>query len=337
MELGAIWTVAADGSGDYQFIQDAVNTVPDDNTERVTIHIKNGIYKEKLHIEKPLVSLVGESAEHTIITYDDYALKTFPNGELYHTFNSYSVFIGADDFQAERISFINSAGRGSEVGQALAVYVEGDRVSFKQCRFLGYQDTVFTGPLPLQPIDRSNFGGPQEGKPRRKLRQYYEDCYIEGDVDFIFGSATALFHRCEIFSKNRRVEADEINGWVTAPSTPEDVPFGYVFLACKLTGDAPPRSVYLGRPWRDHAKTAYLHCWLGDHIKPEGWHNWNKPQAESSTAFVEYKNVGPGAVATERVSWSRQLNDQEAELFNPANILCGEDGWLPYDSTGSTK
>ncbi|MFE5322196.1 pectinesterase family protein [Paenibacillus sp. NPDC056579] len=328
--------VAADGSGDYRTIQEALDQIADDTNVRTVIYIRNGVYKEKLHVVKPLVSLVGENAELTIITYDDYARKTFPNGEAYETFHSYTVFIGADDFSAERITFRNTAGRGEAVGQALAAYVDGDRVSFKHCRFLGHQDTLFTGPLPPAPMQRTTFGGPREGMPRRNVRQYYEHCYIEGDVDFIFGSATAVFNQCEIFSKRRLGEEDpgefpseRIHGWLTAPSTPEEIRFGYVFHQCRLTSDAPSQSVYLGRPWRNYAKSAFLLCWMGEHIAAAGWDNWNKPESERTTVFCEYRNTGPGAAVEGRVPWSAQLSDDEAEAYSPISVLAGIDGWNP--------
>ncbi|MFS0872545.1 pectinesterase family protein [Paenibacillus xylanilyticus] len=329
------YTVSADGSGDFTSIQAAIEAIPEPCAEKTIVRIKQGIYYEKLHIEKPMVHLIGEGADQTVITYDDYALKKFPDGELYHTFHSYTAFIGADDFTAEGLSFVNSAGPGKDVGQALAVYVDGDRAAFRQCRFIGHQDTIFTGPLPEQPIDRSFFGGPREGAERRKLRQYYEDCYIEGDIDFIFGSATAVFQGCEIFAKNRLPDnaaaAGEVSGWITAASTPEDVRYGYVFMNCDLTSDAPPQSVYLGRPWRNHAKVCFLNCRVGAHVKQEGWHNWNKPDAESTVVYAEYNSTGPGAGNTsERVPWARMLTEQEASEYTLPFILSGGDGWLPF-------
>ncbi|WP_028549064.1 pectinesterase family protein [Paenibacillus sp. UNC451MF] len=328
--------VASDGSGDFLTVQEALDQIPNGHPERVIIYIRNGVYKEKIHVEKPRVSLVGESAEHTILTFDDYARKTFPNGDPYETFHSYSFFVGADDFSAEQITFENSAGRGALVGQALAAYVDGDRVTFKNCRFIGHQDTLFTGPLPPAPMQRAHFGGPREGFPRRNVRQYYEQCYLEGDVDFIFGSATAVFNQCEIFSKRRMGEedakefpADSIHGWLTAPSTPEEVPFGYVFHNCRLTSDAPVQSVYLGRPWRNYAKVAFLHCWMGEHIIMAGWDNWNKPESESTTAFCEYDCQGPGASSEQRVAWSKKLTAEEAPSYSIQRVLAGEDGWNP--------
>lgn len=314
-------TVAADGSGDFVSVQEAINQIPNERVERTIIYIKSGIYKEKLHIHKPLISLIGESAEKTIITYDDYANKTFPTGELYNTFHSYTVFVGGDDFAAENITFENSAGKGEVVGQALAAYVDGDRVSFKDCTFLGHQDTLFTGPLPPKPRDRASFGGPRDGIPPRPVRQYYERCFIQGDVDFIFGSATAVFQDCEISSSGR--------GWITAASTPEDVEFGYVFIGCKLTGDAPEQSVGLGRPWRNYAKVAFVNCWLGPHIKAEGWDRWNERERVDTLEFMEYGSVGPGTVNHERVEWSKTLTRMEAERLTTLHILAGQDGWNP--------
>jgi pectinesterase len=329
--------VAADGNGDYTRIQDAVDRVPSDNAEPVVIHIRNGIYNEKLHIEKPYITLIGEDPELTVIVYGDYARKTFPNGEPYHTFNSYSVLIGTHDFTAANLTFQNSAGPGSEVGQALAAYVDGDRLSFRNCRFLGHQDTIFTGPLPEQPKDRSTFGGPKDAAQRIYGRQYYEGCYIEGDVDFIFGSATAVFKDCVIFNKNRlsgekapeKLQEQGINGWITAASTPASIPYGYVFLGCMLTGDAPPDSVYLGRPWRNHAKTVFVDCWMGNQIRAEGWHNWNKPEAEETTFYGEYNSTGPGGRMDQRVKWAKILTAGEAAAYTAAGVLAGMDGWNP--------
>lgn len=317
-------TVAKDGSGQYNTIQAALDSIPENNFEEIIIYIKKGIYKEKLSILKPFITFIGEDKNETIITYDDYAKKIFPSGEAYRTFNSYTIFIEADNFTAKNITFENSAGTGEIVGQAVAAYVEGDRAKFKNCRFLGNQDTLFTGPLPPSPIEGTNFGGPMDGKERIVGRQYYEECYIEGDIDFIFGSATAVFNKCEIFSKNKNCD---INGYVTAASTEEGREFGYVFIDCKLTSNANADSVYLGRPWRDYAKTAFINCYMGEHIRKEGWHSWNKPNAEKETSYVEYKSYGPGASNETRISWAHILTAEEAEKYKISNILCGNDNW----------
>ncbi|MDU0205775.1 pectinesterase family protein [Paenibacillus sp. MAH-36] len=322
-------TVAADGTADYIRIQEAIDSLAEERVEETVIYVRSGVYEEKLHITKPFIRLIGESAETTIVTNGDYAKKIFPNGEPYHTFHSYTALIGANDVTMERLTFENTAGKGEEVGQALAAYVDGDRVSFRDCRFIGHQDTLFTGPLPPKPRDRSTFGGPRDGIPPRTVRQYYERCYIRGDVDFIFGSATAVFLDCEIVSSGK--------GWVTAASTPEDVQYGYVFIGCKLTGEAPTESVGLGRPWRNYAKVAFVRCWLGPHVKKAGWDRWNERESVEALAFAEYGNMGPGADVGERVEWSKQLTEQEAKALDIDRILAGRDGWSPRAAWASGR
>ncbi len=311
-------TVNKDGSGDFKSIQDAINSIPKDNKTEVNIFIKNGVYKEKINIVTDFITLIGEDSIKTVITFNDYAKKKFSNGELYRTFNSYTVFIQGNSVNASNLTIENSSGLGKEVGQAVALYVEGNNAKFKSCRFIGCQDTLFTGPLPENPIEGNDFGGPMEGKPIIVGRQYYEECYIEGDVDFIFGSARAVFNKCEIFSKDRN---QDINGYVTAASTPKNSEFGYVFIDCRLTGDAAKESVYLGRPWRDYAKTVFINCYLGSHIKKEGWHNWNKESACEKSYYGEYKSYGPGASDNTREKWSHILAEKELEKYKDLSII----------------
>ncbi|WP_082220409.1 pectinesterase family protein [Domibacillus robiginosus] len=310
--------VAKDGSGAFTTIQEAIDSIPETNMDRVAIYIQDGVYNEKLFINKPFVSLIGTSPDRVVITYGDHAKKRMPDGKPMGTFSSYSIFAGGDDFTAENITFENSAGCGKEVGQAVAVYVEGDRMIFRRCRFTGSQDTLFTGPLPPKPIEGNTFGGPMEGEKRKKGRSLFQNCYIEGDIDFIFGSATAVFQSCEIFSLDRQ---EETNGYITAASTPEGQPFGYVFLDCRLTSEAKPETVYLGRPWRDFARTVFINCWMGAHIKREGWHNWDKAQAETTVFYAEYGSRGPGGNRNNRVEWAKELSAQEASLYTPEHIL----------------
>lgn len=319
-------TVSADGEGDFKSIQECINAIPADNADRVIIYVKNGIYKEKLVIDKPFITIIGEDPEKTILTYDDCASKLMPNGEQMGTFRSYSTLIIGDYFRAENITFENTAGHRGRVGQALAAYVDADKACFKNCRFLGYQDTLFTGPLPPDAVDVDKIGKVKViGTAKKNNWQYYENCYIEGDVDFIFGSATAVFYRCEIFSKNRN---KNINGYITAASTPESEKYGYVFIDCRLTGDATPSSVYLGRPWRKYAKVAFINCWMGDHIIGEGWNNWRDPEREKTVTYVEYNSKGPGARMDERVKWSRILGDEEAKMYTVENIFAGDTEWF---------
>lgn len=271
------------GSGDFLTVQEAINSVPFLKQKETRIYIKNGIYKEKLDLPKDKinVTLIGEDKVKTILTYDDYASKKNAAGVNIGTSGSYTFAVGADNFKAENITFENSSG---PVGQAVAVRIDGDKVIFNNCNFLGFQDTVYTR------ADGS--------------RQYYKNCYIEGTTDFIFGASTAVFEGCEIFSKQG-------GSYITAASTSLNVSYGYVFLNCKLTTNASKGAVYLGRPWRNNAKTVFIKCEMGEHINPLGWSNWGKPEAESTTFYAEYQCTGVGADLQFRVPWSHVLTAQQ--------------------------
>lgn len=289
--------VAKDGSGDFFTVQEAINAVPDFRKNvRTTIIIRKGMYKEKLIVPacKINVSLIGE--EGAVLTYDAYASQKNAFGEDTGTSGSASCYVYAPDFYAENLTFENSAG---PVGQAVACFVEGDRAFFKNCRFLGFQDTLYT------------YG--------ENSRQYYEDCYIEGTVDFIFGWSTAVFNRCTIHSKRA--------GYVTAPSTLQGRPYGYVFHDCKLTAAEGVRNVYLSRPWRPYAQAVFIRCELGGHILPAGWHNWNKPEAEKTVCYAEYESRGEGANPKARAAFSRQLKSPKG--YEIETVLAGSDGWNP--------
>lgn len=292
------FVVAKDGSGDFFTVQEAINAVPDFRKEgRATIYIRKGVYKEKLIIpaSKINVSLIG--AEGAVISGDDYASKPNRFGENMSTSGSASCYIYAPDLICENLTFENTAGR---VGQAVACFVAGDRVIFRNCRFLGNQDTLY------------NFG--------KHCRQYFEDCYIEGTVDFIFGSSTAVFNRCTVHSLSK--------GYLTAPSTPQDEAYGYVFIDCRLTAADGVEKVYLARPWRPYAKSVFIHCEMGGHILPVGWHNWNKKDAEKTIFFAEYENTGAGAATKkERAKFGHQLKNLKG--YSIEEILAGEDGWNP--------
>ena len=289
----------------------------------IVIAIEPGTYIEKLVITTPHLTLKGTSdnACDTVLTYDDRALAIHEDGVKYGTFRSYSVFIDADNVTLANLTVENSAGSGPKVGQAVALYADGDCLSFENCRLLGHQDTLFTAPLPPCAYEINGFRGPKEFAPRRDGRQLYKNCYICGDVDFIFGSATAYFEACEIFSLKR---ASEICGYVTAPSTPEGKRFGYIFNNCRFTSDCPPKSVYLGRPWRDFAKVVIMNSFLDEHICDEGWHDWNKPHAHTTTFFAEYNNYGPGANTSARASFAHMLSEEAATEYKSITNDCAD-------------
>ena len=291
------YVVAQDGSGDFFTVQEAINAVPDfRKNKRTRILVRKGEYKERVIIpeSKINISLIGEDG--AVLTDDAYASKKNCFGEEMSTSGSSTVYIYAPDFYAENITFANTAGR---VGQAVACFVDGDRAYFKNCRFLGNQDTLYT------------YG--------KDSRQYYEGCYIEGTVDFIFGWSTALFKDCTIHSVG--------NGYVTAPSTDKGKKYGYVFWNCRLTGADEAKEVYLSRPWRPYAQAVFIQCELGKHILPAGWNNWGKKSNESTVFYAEYQNKGEGADTSARVPYAKQLKDVSA--YQPEEVLKGEDGWNP--------
>jgi pectinesterase len=295
----------------FKTIQAAIDSIPAKNESPVYIFIPNGIYHEKISVCENNVFLIGESRDHTIIEYDDYAQKKYPNGLLYQTFNSYTCFVGGAHCVLKNLTIRNTAGSGKMVGQAIALYADGDGLVCSNCKISGYQDTLFTGPLPPEPIIPGSFFGPREHAPRTDTTQLYDSCYIEGDVDFIFGSATALFINCEIHTRG----SAETTCYITAPSTPRNKEYGYIFKKCRLTGETDIKNTYLGRPWRNYARAAFLECWMGPHIHTCGWDNWGKIDAEKTSLFVEYCSTGPGAIPNERVSWSHQLTEQKAVQY----------------------
>lgn len=303
-------TVAKDGSGNYKTIQEAINAVRDLSGIQVQIHIKNGVYDEKVVVPswKTRISLIGESENGTIITGNDYSGKAYPGGKdpygnsKFSTYTSSTVLVQGDDFVAENLTIRNTAGR---VGQAVALHIEGDRAIIKNCKLLGNQDTLYTA--------------------SSSSRQYYDNCYIEGTTDFIFGEATCVFQNCTIKSL--------INSYVTAASTTQQQQYGYVFLNCKLITDTAATKVYLGRPWRPYAKTVFINCDLGSHILAEGWNPWKGdamfPDKEKTAYYAEYGNTGPGASVKGRVPWSKQLSKKEADKYTVKNIFSASPVWSP--------
>ncbi|MEP6676592.1 MAG: pectinesterase family protein [Ferruginibacter sp.] len=293
------FTVAKEGKADFNSVQAAVNAVPADNKLPVVIHIKKGTYKEVVIIPagKDFISFIGDDSSNTILTYDNHTGTVLPDGSVADTRSSPSCFIYANDFHAANITFENNA--GFTAGQAVALRVDGDRVSFKNCSMVGFQDVLLLNGI--------------------KTRNYFKNCYIEGTTDFIFGSATAIFENCHIHSKK--------NSHVTAASTPAEVPYGFVFFNCRLTGNDSLNKVSLGRPWRPYSSVTYINCDLGKHIIPEGWSNWKGTENDKTARYAEYNSSGPGADPAARVPWSKQLSSEEMKQYTLKNIF-GEIDWI---------
>ena len=289
--------VSRDGTGNFRTLQEAIESARAFMDYTVTIYVKNGVYKEKVIVPSWVenIDIIGEDRDKTIITYDDHA-----NINKMGTFRTYTVKVEGSDITFKNLTIENNA---AQLGQAVALHTEGDRLKFINCRILGNQDTIYTG--------------------AKFTRLYFKDCYIDGTTDFIFGPSTALFEDCIIHSKR--------NSYVTAASTPKEAKYGYVFKHCKLTAEPGVDKVYLGRPWRPYAYTLFIECELGKHIVPAGWHNWGKQSNEETARYMEYKNTGEGANASERVAWSKQLTKKEAEAVTVDAIFRTQSDWDPID------
>ena len=289
--------VSRDGTGNFRTLQEAIESARAFMDYTVTIYVKNGVYKEKVIVPSWVenIDIIGEDRDKTIITYDDHA-----NINKMGTFRTYTVKVEGSDITFKNLTIENNA---AQLGQAVALHTEGDRLKFINCRILGNQDTIYTG--------------------AKFTRLYFKDCYIDGTTDFIFGPSTALFENCMIHSKR--------NSYVTAASTPKEAKYGYIFKHCKLTAEPGVDKVYLGRPWRPYAYTLFIECELGKHIVLAGWHNWGKQSNEETARYMEYKNTGEGANASERVAWSKQLIKKEAEAVTVDAIFRTQSDWNPID------
>jgi pectinesterase len=292
--------VAADGSGEFKTIQEAINAAPQltDAAHTWTIRIKPGTYHELIYVmrEKRFIRLVGDDPARTTVTEALYAGMLGPDGKQIGTFRTPTVWIDADDFQVEGLTIENTAG---PVGQAVALRVDGERVSFRHCRFHGWQDTIL--------VNRG--------------RQSFGDCEITGAIDFIFGGATSYFERCAI-----RCLGD---GYITAASTLPYDAHGMVFSHCVITGDNPKVKTYLGRPWRAYASAAFLNTSMDGVVKPAGWDNWDRPEREKSSRYAEFGSTGAGAADSGRVAWVTHLTADQAAALTVGAVLGGSDHWNP--------
>jgi pectinesterase len=277
----------------YKTIQSAIDAIPFGNKKPITIMVKNGIYKEIVVVDtrKNFISLIGEEQNKVVVTFNNHAGTKIENGDTLNTWNCASFFVYANDFSAKNITFQNNA--GFKAGQAVALRIEGDRAFFENCKMLGFQDVLFL----------SGSG----------VKQYFKNCYIEGTTDFIFGASTAVFENCHIHSKK--------NSHVTAASTNSIVPYGFVFINCKLTADSGINKVSLGRPWSPTASVTYINCWMDKHIVPEGWSNWKNAANEATARYAEFASSGAGGDSTLRVKWSKQLSKTEAMKYTIENVL----------------
>jgi pectinesterase len=311
-EESVTYTLATDGSGDFRTLKDAFAVVPDNNTKRVIIKVKPGIYEGQAILTryKHKVTIQGENALTTVFAFNANVFERPAGTDSYYT--GHGVVIESNDFKADKVTFQNTAG---DRGQAIALRLNGDRAVITNTRMIGWQDTLF-----------DNSG-----------RHYFKNCYVEGRVDFIYGGAQSVFENCEIKSKN--------GGYITAGSQPQGQPYGYVFINCRLTSDPrpwvdptgilptqvvpTPAKAMLGRPWYPYATVAYINTYMGDHIDPKGWDNWGDVSKQATARYAEYNSTGPGANPGQRVSWAKALTAEEAADYTVAKILGGTDNWVP--------
>ncbi len=292
--------VARDGTGEFRNVAEALEVCRAFMDYHKVIYVKKGTYKEKIVVPQWLtnIEILGEDCDNTVITYDDHANIKLPGTDRgMGTFRTYTIKVQGSGITFRNITIENNSPR---MGQAVALHTEGDRIILVNCRLLGHQDTVYTGTA--------------------GTRLLFKDCYIEGTTDFIFGPATAWFEDCEIHSK--------ANSYITAASTPKEQPYGYVFNRCRLTADTAVTKVYLGRPWRDYGYTLFMNCELGGHIRPEGWHHWQK-EREQTARYAEYNNHGAGAETSKRVAWSHQLTKKEAGKITMNAVFGVNNEWTP--------
>ena len=289
--------VAKDGSGDFTTVAAAIESCRAFMDYTVTIYVKKGVYKEKVIIPSWVenIELVGEDAEQTVITWADHA-----NINKMGTFRTYTVRVDGNHITLRNLTIENNA---PQLGQAVALHTEGDCLRVIGCRILGNQDTIYTG--------------------RANTRIYFEDCYIEGTTDFIFGPSTAWFENCEIRSLR--------DSYVTAASTPADVPYGYIFNHCRLTAAEGVTKVYLGRPWRPYAYTLYMNCELGGHILDAGWDNWRNKKNEQTARYSESGNTRQGKAYTSTAAWAKKLKAKEVAELTPAKVFSIGTVWDPAE------
>ena len=299
--------VSRDGTGEFRNVGEAIEVCRAFMEYHKVIYVKKGTYKEKLVIPQWLtnIEICGEDRDQTIITWDDHAnimadispLTSHLSPQKIGTFRTFTLKIQGSRITLKNITIENNAAR---LGQAVALHTEGDRLTFINCRFLGHQDTIYTG--------------------NAQTRLLFKNCYIEGTTDFIFGPSTAWFEGCQIFCK--------ADSYITAASTPKESPYGYIFNNCTISCDTNVGKVYLGRPWRDYGYTLFMNCDLPRQIRSEGWHQW-RPEAVKTARYMEYNNRGEGAATEGRVAWSRQLTKKEAQQITMERVFSINDNWNP--------
>ena len=321
-----MYIIAKDGSGDFTSIQAAIDAVPMNHRQPTILLVRMDEYHEKVVVNKDNIRIIGEARDRTVITNSGCAKDLNEEGKEKGTFLSYTFLVTGDNVEVENITIRNDAGDGRDVGQAVAVYAAGDRGVWRNVRMIAHQDTLFCGPtMPKVAKDALPRLIP-EGVisvgdcPLVLGRQYFEDCFIQGDVDFIFGPYACWFERCTLHMNER-------GGFYTAANTPEQAPYGLVFHRCHLTGDCEPGQAWLGRPWRKFAHTLFLECEMDECVAPEGFQDWGDNKIGPRCG--EYATTGARADQSTRHPGQARLTDEEAALLTRHEVIGGYDGWDP--------
>lgn len=323
-----MYIIAKDGSGDFTSIQAAIDAIPGGGRAPTILLVRMDEYHERVIVNKDNVRIIGEARDRTVITNAACAKDLYPDGTERGTFLSFTMIVTGHNVEVENLTIRNDAGDGRRVGQAVAVYAAGDRGVWRNCRMIAHQDTLFCGTLMQKVVDDI---APRQSQAEvvesvgdctpTRSRQYFEDCYIEGDVDFIFGPYRCWFERCTLFMGER-------GGWYTAANTPEIQPYGLVFHRCTLTGDCQPGAAYLGRPWRRFARTIFLDCEMDEHVAPQGFADWDDVR-KVTERYAEYATTGARAEQSTRHPEQKRMTEQEARLVTLPEVIGGWDNWRP--------
>ena len=329
-----MYIVAQDGSGTHTGIQAAIDALAASGGQDRTVLVRPGVYRERVVVHPSGVRIVGEDAENTVITHSACAKDPDENGQEKGTFLSFTVIVTGKDVTLENLTIRNDAGDGRVVGQAVALYAAGDRGRFLRCRLIAHQDTLFCGPM-MAKVEREILPYTSRAEcvdfvgdcPLTHSREYFEDCFIQGDVDFIFGPYRCWFEGCTLFMNER-------GGWYTAANTPEEQSYGLILHRCRLTGACAEGEAYLGRPWRQYARTLFLDCAMDEHVSPQGFADWNEAKPITDRCG-EWRTSGARADQAMRHSRQKRLTDAEARAITLPGVLGGEDGWKPWEKEGT--
>ena len=323
-----MYVIAKDGSGDFTSIQQAIDAVPGGGRAPTILLVRMDEYRERVVVNKDNLRIIGEARDRTVITNSACAKDLDENGEERGTFLSFTFLVTGHNVEVENLTIRNDAGDGRQVGQAVAVYAAGDRGVWRNVRMIAHQDTLFCGPVEKKVVD---FIVPRQGRAEcvpavnepsvTHSRQYFEDCFIQGDVDFIFGSYRCWFERCTLFMNER-------SGWYSAANTPEGQPHGFVFSHCKLTGECEEGQAFLGRPWRKYARTVFLNCEMDEHVSPMGFQDWDDVRVVTDRCG-EYGTTGPRADQTTRHPAQKRMTAWDAACHTIPEVIGGWDDWRP--------